>query len=435
VNKNAERIMEIARVNYVNFFSILAKWIVWGGIIGLLAGSASALLIAGNDFLTEVRFANPSVIYLLPVGGLIIGYIYQKYGNEADKGNNLIYEHVHHGQGKIPLIMGPIVFISTFITHLLGGSTGREGAAIQMAGSISESVIRIFKLSNLDRKIMLMSGISGGFGSAFGTPVAGAIMGMEVASLGKMKYEALIPCFTASFVGHLVTTAWGIEHKHNIIESIPGLTASTIVKVIIVSIIFSFASVLYSQMRHGVEKYSTRFLKNFMLRAMVGGIIIIALVFIVGSGDYLGRGLPMIDEAFVGQVPPLAFLAKIVFTAITMGSGFRGGEVIPLFFMGATLGNTLAPIVDLPVSFLAALGLVAVFCGGTNIPITCFVFSIETFEGEGVLYFFLACLTSYIFSGHHGVWPSQKIYAPKSIMLGLPDGESIASIEKKKENK
>lgn len=425
--------MEIVRVNYFNLFLILAKWLLWGSIIGLLAGSTSAILIAGNDFLTKVRFANPFLIYFLPLGGLLIGYLYQHYGKEYDKGNNLIFEHVQHGQGKIPLLMGPIVFVSTYITHLLGGSTGREGAAIQMAGSIAESVIRVFKLANIDRKILLMSGISGGFGSAFGTPVAGAIIGMEVVSLGKMKYEALIPCFAASFVGHLVTTAWGIEHEHHLIESIPELTAGTITKVILVSIIFSFASVLYSQLRHGVEKYSTRlFRDNFMLRGVAGGIIIIALVFIVGSRDYLGRGLPMLNESFVGQVPALAFLAKIVFTAVTMGSGFRGGEVIPLFFIGATLGNTLSHIVDLPVSFLAALGLIAVFCGGTNVPITCFVFSVETFEGQGLVYFFMACLISYVFSGPHGVWPSQKIYNPKSMMLDIPAGKSIASIEKKK---
>lgn len=422
-------------LKYITFISILAKWILWGSIIGILVGSTSALLITVNDFLTEIRFDNSFLIYLLPLGGLIIGSIYHNYGKESDKGNNLIYEHIHHGQGQIPLRMGPVVFVSTFITHLFGGSTGREGAAIQMGGSIAESVIRLFKIDNIDRRILLMSAISGGFGSAFGTPIAGAIMGMEVASLGKLKYEALIPCFTASFVGHLVTTAWGIEHEHHIIQSIPEFTTITIIKIIVVSIIFSFASVLYSEMRHGVEKYSRRFLKNFMLRAMVGGIIIIALVHIVGSKDYLGRGLPVLDEAFVGHVPPFAFLAKIVFTAATMGSGFRGGEVIPLFFIGATLGNTLSPIVDLPISFLAALGLIAVFCGGTNVPITCFVFSIETFEGQGIIYFFIACITSYIFSGHHGVWPSQKIYEPKSRLLDFPAGESITTIEQKKNSK
>ena len=420
---------------YLKFAIILAKWIFWGSIIGIVVGSTSALLIAVNDFLTETRFANPFLVFFLPIGGAVIGYIYLKYGQESDKGNNLIYEHIHHGQGQLPLKMGPIVFVSTFITHLFGGSTGREGAAIQMAGSVTELVVKLLKIDHMDRRILLMSAISGGFGSAFGAPLAGTIMGMEVAFLGKLKYEALIPCFTASFVGHLVTSAWGIEHELQTLKVVPTMTTVVILKVILVSIIFSFASVLYSQMRHGVEKYSKKFLKNFVLRAVVGGVIIIALVFIVGSTDYLGRGLPMVNAAFLEPVPPLAFLAKIVFTAVTMGSGFRGGEVIPLFFIGATLGNTLSPLMGLPMSFLAALGLIAVFCGGTNIPLTCFIFSIEYFHAQGLTYFFIACITSYIFSGHHGVWPSQKIYEPKSRLLDFQAGETIEAIEKQKNSK
>jgi H+/Cl- antiporter ClcA len=426
---------EVAK--YKTFFILLAKWILWGTIIGAAAGTMASLLLNVNDFLTSVREANPWLLFLLPLGGLVIGYLYTRFSKESAKGNDLIYEHVQHGQGTIPLLLGPIVFLSTFITHLFGGSTGREGAAIQMGASIAGIVNRVFKLGTLDRRILIMSGISGGFGSAFGTPLAGTVFGMEVIAIGRMQYEALVPCFIASFVGHFVTTAWGVQHEQHVIAAIPTIGTVNIMKVILVSVIFGLTSVLYSQLRHEVKALSKKYLNNLMLRAFVGGLVIIALVFIVGSRDYLGRGLPMVDQAFTAPVPPLAFLAKIVFTAVTMGSGFRGGEVIPLFFIGATMGNTLAPIINLPLSFLAAIGMIAVFCGAANTPLSVFIMSIELFEGEAVFYFFLACIISFIFSGHHGIYGAQKIYEPKSRMFNIPDGKRITFVEETKrgENK
>ncbi|OWZ84817.1 voltage-gated chloride channel protein [Natranaerobius trueperi] len=421
--------------SYKSFVIILINWGFLGSIIGVFVGSTSALLLNVNDLLTEVRFENPQLILLLPIGGLIIGFIYTKLGQGSGKGNNLVYEHVHYGQGGLPLRMGPIVFISTFITHLLGGSTGREGAAIQMGGSIAESVIRFFNIDFIDRKIFLMTGISAAFGSAFGTPLAGTIMGMEVVSQGKFKYEGLIPCFIGSFTGHFVTITLGVQHEHHVIKSVPPIDTITLDKVIVLSIVLALASILYSQMRHGIEKYSRKYLKNLMLRGFIGGTLIVALVYIIGTRDYLGRGLPFLDEAFVGQISPLAFLAKILFTAITMGSGFRGGEVIPLFFIGATLGNTLSPIIGLPTSFLAALGLISVFCGGTNVPITAFIFSVESFQGQGATYFFMTCIISYILAGQHSVWPSQKLYEPKSRLLNVPPGKTIKDIEEDKKTK
>ncbi|SDK24372.1 voltage-gated chloride channel family protein [Natronincola ferrireducens] len=417
------------KARHVTFILTLSKWILWGSIIGIVVGTTSALLINLNDFLTDVREANHFTLFFLPLGGIVIGYIYMYYGKGSRKGNDLILEHIHHGQGEVPLRMGPIVFICTFITHLFGGSTGREGAAIQMGASISEGVNRLLKINKIDRRILIISGVSGGFGSAFGAPIAGTIFGMEAISIGKTKYEALIPCFVASFVGHYVATAWGIQHEHFTIKNIPDINTINLIKVVGLSIIFGFTSVVYSQLRHEIKTLSDKYLKNLMLRAFVGGIILIGLTYLIGSRDYLGRGLPMVERAFEGDVPTFAFLGKIVFTAITMGTGFRGGEVIPLFFMGATLGNTLSTIVGLPTSFLAAVGMIAVFSGAANVPISAFLFSLEIFDGQGMSYFFIACLISFIFSGHHGIYAAQKIYEPKSRMLNLPAGKSIKSIE------
>ncbi|MED4015623.1 voltage-gated chloride channel family protein [Sutcliffiella cohnii] len=427
-------------IAYKTLMVTLLKWIFFGTIIGMIIGSTTALLLTTNDMLGETRENNSWLIFFLPIGGIVIGFMYtnfgKSFGNDSAKGNNLVIEGVH-GKTKVLKRMGPLVYIGTFITVLLGGSTGREGAAIQMGGSVSQAVNQFFKVSILDKKILIMSGISAGFGAAFGTPITGAVIGMEMVALGKMKYKALVPCLVASFVGHYVTEkGWGVEHETFIIKSVPESSFATYGKVIVVAIIFSLLSVLYSQLRHGIQRVSEKYTKkNHMVRAFVGGVLIVILFLIIGSQDYNGRGLDMLEQSFKEDVPPFAFLAKLIFTAITMGTGFVGGEAIPLFFMGATLGNTLSEFIHLPLSFLAGLGMIATFCGGANTPIAAFLLAVEMFDGKGIESFFVACLVSYIFSGHHGLWPSQKIFEPKSRLYNIEDGLSIEDVEKKKRHK
>jgi H+/Cl- antiporter ClcA len=428
-------------LKYKNFFSVLGQWIFFGTIIGIIVGSTTAFLLETNDYLGEVREKSGWLIFLLPLGGIVIGYIYMNYGkvllnntlHDASELNNLVIEGVH-GKKKVLRRMGPIVYLATFITVIFGGSTGREGAAVQMGGSVAEIVNKFFKVNIFDIKILIMCGISAGFGAAFGTPITGAVFGMEMAALGKLKFEGLVPCLVASFVGHFMTTAaWGHKHEEFIIQTVPELSFITFIKVILLSVIFSLLSILYCQLRHGIQNATEKiFKKNHMKRAFVGGIIIVVLTLIVGSQDYNGRGLDMLEQSFKEEVPPFAFLAKLVFTAVTLGTGFVGGEAIPIFFMGATLGNTLHSFIDLPLSFLAALGLVATFSGAANTPIAAFLLAMEMFDGKGVEYFFVACLVSYIFSGHHGLWPSQKIYEPKSRLYNIANGETIENIKKKK---
>lgn len=419
-------------VKYKNFFSTIGTWVFFGILIGLIVGSTTTLLLETNDYLgNEIRSKRDWLIYFLPLAGILIGYIYMNYGkvytnntlNDTAELNNLMIDAVH-GTKEVPRRMGPIVYLGTFLTVLFGGSTGREGAAIQMGGSVASAVNKFFKVNRLDTKTLMMSGISAGFGAAFGAPITGVVFGMEMSALGKLKFEAVVPCLIASFVGHYVTTAaWGHEHETFILENVPDASIVTFLKVILLAILFSLISVCYCQLRHGIQHYSEKiFKKNHMKRAFYGGLIIVALTFIIGPQDYNGRGLEMLEQSFQEQVPPFAFLAKLVFTAITLGTGFVGGEAIPLFFIGATLGNALHTFIDLPLSFLAALGLIATFCAGANTPLAAFLLAMELFDGQGLVYFFVACLVSYLFSGQHGLWPSQKIYDPKSRLYNIPLG-------------
>ncbi|WP_411830867.1 voltage-gated chloride channel family protein [Paenibacillus graminis] len=417
------------RNHFLALWSTFIKWIVLGGTVGILSGSASAIFLKSLDAVTEVRLNHGWLLYLLPLGGALVSYLYMRYGKNSAKGNNLILEQIQQGNETIPLRMAPLVLFGTLVTHLFGGSAGREGTAVQMGGSLAEGFGKLIRISPLDRQILLMCGISGGFGSIFGTPLAGTLFGLEVIAIGLISHKALLPCFTASFIGDIVATRlWRVQHIHYHVDFFPPLTAAILLKVILASVLFGLASILFSELTHYLKKTFTLLVKNPMLKSALGGFIIIALVYIAGTRDYLGLGIPLIQDSFQTGVAPLAFLWKLIFTSFTLGTGFQGGEVTPLFAIGATLGNSLAGFLHLHAPFLASLGFIAVFCGATNTPIACFLMGIELFGSGGAVYMFIACLVSYLFSGHSGIYTSQQIGISKSEWVRIPEGTTLGTV-------
>lgn len=418
------------RNDRVALWSTFLKWIVLGGAVGVLSGTASAFFLKSLDYVTDVRMNHGWLLFLLPLGGALVSYLYMKFGKNSAKGNNLILEQIGEGQETIPLRMAPLVLFGTLVTHLFGGSAGREGTAVQMGGSLAEWFGKMIRIDAADRKILLMCGISGGFGSIFGTPLAGTIFGLEVIAIGLISHRALLPCFTASFVGDLVATRiWGVHHAHYQIGIVPNVEMSIVIKVVVASILFGLVSLLFSELTHALKRGFAAIFQNPMLKSAVGGFAVIALVAIVGTRDYLGLGLPLIQQSFEGEVSPLAFLWKLLFTSVTLGAGFQGGEVTPLFAIGATMGHSLAHLFGLYAPFLAALGFIAVFCGATNTPIACFIMGIELFGSEAAVYLFIACLVSYVFSGHSGIYTSQRIGISKSHLLTIPEGTTLATVK------
>jgi len=407
------------RVNYRILIANLIKWIILGSIIGVVIGAIASLFLNVLQIATNTRINYQWLIFFLPLGGAIVSFLYTKYGKVSLQGNNLILDQIHEGDREIPLRMAPLVFIGTIITHLLGGSAGRLGAVLQIGGSIAEHLGEFFKLDKADRRLMLMCGISSAFGSVFGTPLAGTIFGMEVISIGRLEYGALIPCFVASFSGSLVSSVLGTKYPHYIIRNIPQVSILTIIKVIIASILFAVISIIFTESIHACKRLFSRLFKSRIVRSIMGGLIIIILTLIIGRRDYLGLGTSVIADSFEKIDSATNFFWKIVFTSITLGSGFQSGEVTPAFFVGSTFGNTLGGIMNLSPSFLAALGLVSVFCGATNTLITSFFLGLELFQGQAIIYMFICCVVSYFFSGDHGIYTSQKIYCPKCNILEI----------------
>ncbi|MEO8392368.1 MAG: voltage-gated chloride channel family protein [Chloroflexota bacterium] len=418
------------------FLRMLVKWGLLGSAVGVLAGTASAIFLISLSWATNFRLANPNIIFLLPLGGLVVGWLYHRFAGSAARGNNLVIEEIHTNKSLIPLRMAPFVLFGTVVTHLFGGSAGREGTAIQMGASLADSLRRALHLSAEDRRLMIMAGIAGGFGSVFGTPVAGFVFGMEVQSVGRIRYEGIIPCLVAAVVGDLVTRAWGVTHTQYPVLANVEIEPILLLKVAVAGIAFGLCSILFVELIHRIKRLQSRWIKYPPLRAFVGSAIIVALTLIVGTRDYLGLSLPLIQQSVNGTgVVTFAFLLKLVFTAITLGSGFMGGEVTPLFVIGSALGYTLGLALGVNPALMAAIGFVAVFAGASNTPLACSLMALELFGGGSALYIVLGCVIAYLASGHRGIYTTQIVNAPKSFGVDVLADESLQGLAERRSQK
>ena len=389
------------------------KWLPLSLAIGIPAGIASAALLRALDYVTHQRQEYPWLLYLLPFAGALVGWVYHRYGKDSHRGHNLLIEQIHEPGAGVPKRMAPFVFGGTIVTHLFGGSAGREGTAVQMGGSMAGGIARALKLEKDGTRIALMCGVAAGFGSVFGTPLAGAVFALEVLSIGAMRYDALFPCLAAALVADFACKAAGAHHTLYVISAGPG-DPWLLPKAALAGAVFGLAGQLFVELTYALQNLFAKLSSSHAARPAIGGAVVIALVGICGSRDYLGLGVDGIVASFhPGGASWFAWAWKTLFTSVTVASGFKGGEVTPLFFIGATLGHSLARILAAPVDLFAGMGLVAVFAGAANTPLACTLMGAELFGAEHLAPVAVACCTAYLFSGHSGIYHAQRISVRK----------------------
>lgn len=388
------------------------KWVIFAILSGIVVGLTGTFFYFGMSVVTLMRLKNPWLIFLLPIGGLIIVGSYKLLHDEKDTGTNLVLSAIHSGD-ELPLRMAPLIFISTLITHLFGGSAGREGAALQLGGSIGNGIGRLFHFDEKDKHIMIMCGMSAAFSALFGTPMAAAIFSMEVVSVGIMHYAALVPCVISSLIANAIAVSFGVSKESFFIDHIPAFTVGSAVQISLLAILCALVSILFCILLHQSEQLYKKFFKNPYIRVFVGGCIVIILTLFVGSQNYNGTGMSIIEQCMDGSVRPEVFLLKMLFTAATLGAGFKGGEIVPTFCTGAAFGCLFGNLLGFSPTLCTAVGMTAMFCGVTNCPITSLLISFELFGYDGMPYFLLAIAFSYMLSGYYGLYHSQKIIYSK----------------------
>jgi len=396
-------------MNYVRTFF---KWLILAGITGIISGIIGVIFHVSVEKATEFRIHNSWIIYFLPIGGIAIAELYRLFKMSDSTGTNQIINSIRTDE-HAPIKLAPLIFVSTVVTHLLGGSAGREGAALQLGGSIGSFAGRLFRLDNKDMHLIVLCGMSGVFSALFGTPLTAVLFAMEVISIGIIYYSSLVPCLISSLFAYGISVHFGMEPVNFILGSTPELSLKTIALTSVLAAFCAVLSIVFCVSMHKTEHLMKHKISSDYYRGMVGGIIIVLLTLLVGTKEYNGAGMDIIENAVNGIARPEAFILKIIFTAITIGAGFKGGEIVPTFFIGSTFGCFVGGLLGLNPGFSAAVGLVALFCGVVNAPIASIVLSIELFGADGIILFAIACSISYMLSGYYGLYSSQKIMYSK----------------------
>ena len=392
---------------FIRHGKLFIRWVFLGIITGLFVGLFSAFFALCLAFVTKTRGKYPWLLYLLPAAGLLIVFLYRHFKAEKEGGTNLLFLAIYGGE-KVPFHMAPLIFISTLLTHITGGSAGREGAALQLGGSIGYTIGSILKLDEQDKKIITMAGMSAAFGAVFGTPMAAVLFPIEVISVGVLYYVALVPCIVAALIGYQFAGRMGIDPEAFSVNNIPELSVLNLTKIALLAILCACLSTFFCQLLHRLGADLKKLMPNPYVMVVVCSIIIIAINKLLGTTDYLGAGIPVIERAMFGEVVWYAFLVKMLLTALTLAAGFKGGEIVPVFFVGATFGCLAGHILGISPSMCAAIGMTAMFCGAVNCPMTSMLLSLEIFGMKGALFFFTAICISYMFSGYSSLYKKQK---------------------------
>lgn len=398
-------------LHWQDYALTLLKWVLFALLVGLSVGFVGAIFHMAIDHATALREAHGWILYLLPLMGLVIVWAYHVTGMSDDKGTEYIIGAVREGR-ILRIRTAPLIFLSTVLTHFAGGSAGREGAALQLGGSMSNFIGRLIHLDEKDDRIITMCGMAAGFSALFGTPLAAAIMAMEVVSVGVMYYSAIVPCVLSALIAQQVALAMGIAPTAFAVSGVPEMTPLVLVQLVGLGILCALVAVLFCGVMHIVPRFYEKITRNPYVRVVLGGTVVVLLSLLLGR-DYNGAGVGVIQAALDGQARPEAFVLKVIFTALTLAAGFKGGEIVPAFFCGATFGCFYGELLGLPASFAAAAGLVSVFCGVTNCPLTSILLAYELFGGQGLPLYALCCAVSYMLSGYSGLYHAQKIVYSK----------------------
>ena len=389
------------------------KWSALALVIGSVAGAAGTIFSMGVSWATGFRLSHPSMLFFLPVSGLLIVWMYHSFHEEGNRGTNMVIDAISSNERVTPAT-GSLIFFSTILTHLGGGSSGREGAALQLGGSIGNSFGEWFKLDERDKKIAIMCGMSAVFSALFGTPVAAAIFSLEVVSVGVLYYAALVPCVFSSFLAVGIARAAGLEGEHFPVEMIPVLDLKAVGLLVLLGILCAAVSILFCVLLHTAEHAYRKYFPDARVRILAGSFLFIALTLLSGTRDYCGSSMGLIESSIEGSARYEAFLMKMLFTAVALGAGFKGGEIVPTLCVGAALGCAFGEITGFAPSLCAACGMAALFAGVTNCPITSLVIALELFGYEGMEYFSIIIAVAFALSGYYGLYASQKFVYSKT---------------------
>lgn len=432
----AEKREKIKNNTYVALTWGFLKWAFIAAIVGVIVGLAGTAFSKALGFATSYRTDNKLIILAMPIAGVVIVFLYNIMKLSRDPGTNNIIKGAR-SEEAVSIRLAPLIFAATFLTHITGGSAGREGAALQIGGSLASPFGKLFKLDKDDTSILIMCGMAAGFSALFGTPVAAAVFAVEVTIVAAAQYSALVPCMVSGVTATVISKMLGAEGESFIVSGIPSFNseaAPDLLKVTVLGAACAAVSVLFCVAIHEAGKLYAKYIKNVYIRAAAGGLIVVVITLLIGTTDYNGAGMDVIERAFSGQAFFLAFAVKILFTALTLGAGFKGGEIVPSFFVGATFGCAFGGLIGLSPSFGAAVGLLAVFCGVTNCPFATIILSIELFGAGGFVYYALAIAISYMLSGYRGLYSAQQFYQSKlkPVRYSFNDEEEVHTEEASK---